>query len=66
MTRRETFTNLVDVWSKEIELYSTNQDCVTMLVGNKVDRVSLQSKLRNFVLGLVVVFDETHVMIIGI
>ncbi|CAH8380270.1 unnamed protein product [Eruca vesicaria subsp. sativa] len=40
VTRRETFTNLVDVWSKEIELYSTNQDCVTMLVGNKVDRES--------------------------
>ncbi|KAJ4911587.1 Ras-related protein RABC2a [Raphanus sativus] len=40
VTRRETFTNLVDVWSKEIELYSTNQNCVTMLVGNKVDRES--------------------------
>lgn len=40
MTRRETFTNLSDVWSKEVELYSTNQDCVKMLVGNKVDRVS--------------------------
>ena len=44
VTRRETFTNLVDVWGKEIELYSTNQDCVRMLVGNKVDRVSLQTK----------------------
>ncbi|CAN7036998.1 hypothetical protein F2Q70_00006784 [Brassica cretica] len=40
VTRRETFTNLVDVWGKEIELYSTNQDCVRMLVGNKVDRES--------------------------
>jgi len=40
VTRRETFTNLVDVWGKEIELYSTNQECVRMLVGNKVDRVS--------------------------
>ncbi|CAH8385612.1 unnamed protein product [Eruca vesicaria subsp. sativa] len=40
VTRRETFTNLVDVWTKEIELNSTNQDCVTMLVGNKVDRES--------------------------
>lgn len=40
VTRRDTFTNLSDVWAKEIELYSTNQDCVKMLVGNKVDRES--------------------------
>ncbi|KAL8152868.1 hypothetical protein V2J09_010628 [Rumex salicifolius] len=37
VTRRETFTNLSDVWAKEVDLYSTNQDCVKMLVGNKVD-----------------------------
>lgn len=43
VTRRETFTNLSDVWAKELELYSTNQDCLKMLVGNKVDRVSLFS-----------------------
>lgn len=43
VTRRETFTNLSDVWAKEVELFSTNQDCVKMLVGNKVDRVSLVS-----------------------
>ncbi|KAL3531998.1 hypothetical protein ACH5RR_005519 [Cinchona calisaya] len=40
VTRRETFTNLSDVWAKEVELYSTNQDCVKMLVGNKVDKES--------------------------
>lgn len=40
MTRRDTFTNLSDVWTKEVDLYSTNQDCVKMLVGNKVDKVS--------------------------
>ena len=40
VTRRETFTNLSDVWAKEVELYSTNQDCVRMLVGNKVDKVN--------------------------
>lgn len=38
VTRRETFTNLSDVWAKEVDLYSTNQDCLKMLVGNKVDR----------------------------
>ncbi|XP_040961238.1 ras-related protein RABC2a isoform X2 [Gossypium hirsutum] len=40
VTRRETFTNLSDVWAKEVELYSTNQDCVKILVGNKIDRES--------------------------
>ncbi|KAL8126001.1 ras-related protein RABC2a-like [Apium graveolens] len=37
VTKRETFTNLSDVWAKEVNLYSTNQNCVKMLVGNKVD-----------------------------
>jgi Ras-related protein Rab-18 len=40
VTRRETFTNLSDVWAKEVEIYCSNQDCVKMLVGNKVDRES--------------------------
>ncbi|CAA2958331.1 ras-related RABC1 [Olea europaea subsp. europaea] len=40
VTRRETFTNLSDIWAKEIDLYSTNQDCIKMLVGNKVDKDS--------------------------
>ncbi|CAI9759777.1 unnamed protein product [Fraxinus pennsylvanica] len=40
VTRRETFTNLLKVWAKELELYSTNPDCVKILVGNKVDRDS--------------------------
>ncbi|KAJ6798376.1 ras-related protein RABC1 isoform X1 [Iris pallida] len=40
VTRRDTFTDLSDVWAKEIDLYSTNQDCIKMLVGNKVDKES--------------------------
>ncbi|KHG28961.1 Ras-related RABC2a -like protein [Gossypium arboreum] len=40
VTRRETFTNLSEVWAKEVELYSTNQECIKVLVGNKVDRDS--------------------------
>lgn len=40
VSRRDTFTNLSEVWSKEVELYSTNQDCVKVLVGNKVDKDS--------------------------
>ncbi|BAT79251.1 hypothetical protein LR48_Vigan04g140500 [Vigna angularis] len=38
VTRRESFTNLAEIWSKEIELYSTNLECIKMLVGNKVDK----------------------------
>ncbi|KAK5845835.1 Ras-related RABC2a -like protein [Gossypium arboreum] len=46
VTRRETFTNLSTVWAKEVELYSTNRDCVKMLVGNKVDRDSERAVSR--------------------
>ncbi|CAK7343234.1 unnamed protein product [Dovyalis caffra] len=46
VTRRETFTNL-DVWTKEVDLYSTNQDCVKMLVGNKVDKDSERQVTRD-------------------
>ncbi|KAJ0545991.1 putative small monomeric GTPase [Helianthus anomalus] len=38
VTRRETFTNLSEIWAREVDLYSTNPDCVKILVGNKVDR----------------------------
>ncbi|CAD5164050.1 unnamed protein product [Musa acuminata subsp. malaccensis] len=38
VTKRETFTNLADVWVKEVELYATNHNCVKVLVGNKVDK----------------------------
>lgn len=41
VTRRETFTNLVDIWAKEVELYCTNHDCIKILVGNKVDKVNI-------------------------
>ncbi|KAG0497749.1 hypothetical protein HPP92_002440 [Vanilla planifolia] len=39
VTRRESFSNLSEVWAKEVELHCTNQDCVKMLVGNKVDKM---------------------------
>ncbi|XP_071732952.1 ras-related protein RABC2a-like isoform X2 [Rutidosis leptorrhynchoides] len=38
VTRRESFTNLSEIWAREVDLYSTNHDCVKFLVGNKVDR----------------------------
>ncbi|KAJ9181513.1 hypothetical protein P3X46_009637 [Hevea brasiliensis] len=40
VTQRQTFTNLANLWAKEVELYSTNKDCVKLLVGNKVDKES--------------------------
>ncbi|KAJ9181514.1 hypothetical protein P3X46_009637 [Hevea brasiliensis] len=39
VTQRQTFTNLANLWAKEVELYSTNKDCVKLLVGNKVDKM---------------------------
>lgn len=38
VTRRETFTNLSDIWAREVDLYSSNPECIRILVGNKVDR----------------------------
>ncbi|WCJ34447.1 hypothetical protein M5689_015757 [Euphorbia peplus] len=38
VTQKQTFTNLANLWTKEVELYSTNKDCIKILVGNKVDR----------------------------
>ncbi|KAG6763490.1 hypothetical protein POTOM_030907 [Populus tomentosa] len=46
VTRRETFENLSDIWAKEVELYSTNHDCIKILVGNKVDRDSERAVSR--------------------
>ncbi|XP_010050462.2 ras-related protein RABC2a [Eucalyptus grandis] len=40
VTRKETFANLSNVWAKEVELHSASQNCVKMLVGNKVDKDS--------------------------
>ena len=48
VTKRESFSNLADVWTQEIEANSTNKDCIKMLVGNKVDKVP--SLLENWLL----------------
>ncbi|KAE9589821.1 hypothetical protein Lal_00021512 [Lupinus albus] len=40
VSRRETFTNIEDIWAKEVERYSTNHECIKILVGNKVDKES--------------------------
>mmetsp|Transcript_5928 Transcript_5928/g.6779 ORF Transcript_5928/g.6779 Transcript_5928/m.6779 type:complete len:207 (-) Transcript_5928:1060-1680(-) len=37
VTRRETFTNLSELWLREVDMYSTVQDSVWMIIGNKID-----------------------------
>lgn len=37
VTRRETFENLEDIWMREVDMYSTVEDAVKMVVANKVD-----------------------------
>ena len=39
VTKRDTFTKLEN-WLNELETYSTRNDIVKMLVGNKIDMVS--------------------------
>ncbi|KAG6728312.1 hypothetical protein I3843_02G147900 [Carya illinoinensis] len=46
VTRRETFTNLLDIWAKEVQLYSTNPECIKILLGNKVDRENERAVTR--------------------
>ncbi|CAN0909211.1 Ras-related protein RABC2a [Linum grandiflorum] len=46
ITKRETFTSLSEMWARDVELYSTNPDCVKLLVGNKVDKVSERAVSR--------------------
>lgn len=36
ITNRESFEN-IQHWLREIEIYSTNEDCVKLLIGNKID-----------------------------
>lgn len=40
VTKRDTFTKL-DNWLNELETYTTRNEIVKMLVGNKIDKVSL-------------------------
>ncbi|XP_050228048.1 ras-related protein RABC2a-like [Mercurialis annua] len=46
VTRKQSFTNLANLWIKEVDLYSTNIGCIKMLVGNKVDKESERAVSR--------------------
>lgn len=39
VTRRATFDSIADVWMKEVDMYSTVDDAVKMVVANKIDMV---------------------------
>lgn len=39
VTRRETFESIEDIWMREVDMYSTVDDAVKIVVGNKVDKV---------------------------
>ena len=39
VTRRETFESLDDMWMREVDMYSTIEDSVKMVVANKCDKV---------------------------
>jgi len=41
VTRRETFESLDDIWMREVDMYSTVEDSVKMVVANKLDKVTL-------------------------
>ncbi|EFC48783.1 rab family small GTPase, partial [Naegleria gruberi] len=62
VTREETFNNIKN-WLKECDLYSTFEECVKLLIGNKIDlkeerKVSLQDA-QNFAKSNNMVYIET-------
>ena len=38
VTRRETFESIEDIWMREVDMYSTVDDAVKIVVANKVDK----------------------------
>ena len=41
VTRRETFESLDDIWMRDVDMYSTVEDSVKMVVANKCDKVTV-------------------------
>lgn len=46
VTRRETFESLDDIWMREVDMYSTVEDSVKMVVANKLDKESQRQVTR--------------------
>lgn len=65
VTKRETFTKLEN-WLNELETYTTRNDLVKMLVGNKIDRVSAaNASLSPTIQALVVAVSSWHFLECG-
>lgn len=47
VTRRETFESLEEIWMREVDLYSTVDQAVKMVVANKVDKVGHSCQMKN-------------------
>lgn len=45
ITRRDTFENLAEIWQREVDMYSTVEDCVKIVIGNKVDKAETGRKV---------------------
>lgn len=45
VTRRETFESLDEIWMREVDMYSTIEDAVKMVVANKLDKVGSRTDL---------------------
>lgn len=43
VTRRETFQNLLEIWMKEVDTYTTIEKSVRMVIGNKIDMVGARA-----------------------
>jgi len=47
VTRKETFESLGDIWMQEVDMYSTIDDAVKLVVANKVDKDSEREVSRD-------------------
>ena len=46
ITRRDTFDDLAEIWQREVDMYSTVEDCVKIVIGNKVDKAEQRAVSR--------------------
>lgn len=53
VTRRETFDSLDDIWMREVDMYSTIDESVKMVVANKCDKVRADTVPSLLELGMI-------------
>lgn len=53
VTRRETFDSLDDIWMREVDMYSTIDESVKMVVANKCDKVTAATVISLLGLGMI-------------